>query len=239
MYNYKFKNLISLFLYFNNFFFFYYYLGFCLKYLLNYNKIKTTRISFLNSVQFVKNKYTQDWFSKHTYFINIILNKNLNKKSPKILEVGSYEGLSTNFFLKKFKRSTIDIVDTFNGSDEHKGSKNLKNLKLKFTNNTKKNFKKIKIFSMKSSDFYINYPNKKYDLIYIDGSHFYKDVLIDAHNSLKMLNKNGIIIFDDYFWKFYRDKKNPKDAIDKFYRMNSNKIKLVGLTSQIFFKKMK
>jgi len=238
MYYYKSKNLITLLLNFNRFVFFKNYIAFLLNYFLNYNKIKAKKISFLNSVKFDKNKYTQDWFSKHAYFIDTILNKNLNKYPFKILEVGSYEGLSANFFLQRFKLSTIDVVDTFKGGKEQIGVKDFKNLKLKFLNNTKKNSKKIKIFSMKSSNFYSKYHNKKYDLIYIDGSHHYKDVFTDAQNSLKILNQHGIIIFDDYFWKFYQNNKNPKDAIDKFYEMNSNKIKLIGLTSQIFFKKI-
>ena len=56
---------------------------------------------------------------------------------------------------------------------------------------------------------------KKYDLIYVDGgSHHYNDVLKDANNSFKVLNKNGILIFDDFLKKYYKDlKRDPIIAI--------------------------
>lgn len=38
----------------------------------------------------------------------------------------------------------------------------------------------------------------KCDLIYIDGSHKYEDVLSDSHRALEMLAPGGMIIWDDY-----------------------------------------
>jgi predicted O-methyltransferase YrrM len=36
-----------------------------------------------------------------------------------------------------------------------------------------------------------------FDLIYIDGSHDFDDVFVDAYFSMRLLNKNGILVFDD------------------------------------------
>ena len=38
---------------------------------------------------------------------------------------------------------------------------------------------------------------KKYDLIYIDGYHIFESIFIDMYYSIKILNKGGILFFDD------------------------------------------
>jgi predicted O-methyltransferase YrrM len=39
--------------------------------------------------------------------------------------------------------------------------------------------------------------SKSFDLIYIDGSHKFEDVFVDAYYSMRLLNKQGILVFDD------------------------------------------
>lgn len=36
-----------------------------------------------------------------------------------------------------------------------------------------------------------------YGLVYVDGGHFFEDVLFDAYFGLRMLDKGGVILFDD------------------------------------------
>ncbi len=38
---------------------------------------------------------------------------------------------------------------------------------------------------------------KKYDLIYIDGSHLFEDVFVDLYYSLRLLEDGGVVLFDD------------------------------------------
>ncbi len=38
---------------------------------------------------------------------------------------------------------------------------------------------------------------KKFDFIYVDGSHIFEDVFVDFYYSSRLLNENGIILFDD------------------------------------------
>lgn len=38
---------------------------------------------------------------------------------------------------------------------------------------------------------------EEFDLIYIDGSHLFEDVFIDAYYSFRLVSKNGIVLFDD------------------------------------------
>jgi predicted O-methyltransferase YrrM len=49
---------------------------------------------------------------------------------------------------------------------------------------------------MTSDDFFIQ-NNQKFDVVFIDGLHYYDQVSKDFNNSLKFLNDNGIIILHD------------------------------------------
>ena len=49
----------------------------------------------------------------------------------------------------------------------------------------------------KTSDEFFSTNNLKFDCIYIDGLHYYKQVKIDILNSVNALNDNGIILIDD------------------------------------------
>ena len=142
---------------------------------------------------------SHDWFSNNiTTWINIFSEQNLKKKLE-ILEIGSYEGASAVFFVNFFNSSNLTCIETFDGSDEHKEI-DFKKVKKNFDHNLQ-NFKtRVKLFLGKSHDFFQNKTDNElhYDIIYIDGSHHFEDVYLDAENSLKRLKKNGIIIFDDF-----------------------------------------
>lgn len=238
MYKYKFKNYITLLQNYSSLVFFKAYTKFLLTYFFKFEEIKKEKKSFLNYIKKKKLFFSQDWFSKHIYYWNNIFNQNLKNEPKKILEIGCFEGMSAVFFLKKFRKSKLHIVDTFGGSKEQVGIKDFSKLKKIFLNNIKEHLKRTKVFSMTSKKFLLKSNNEKYDLIYIDGSHFYKDVYFDGTHCIELLNKDGLLVFDDYFWKFYSGKRNPINAINRFHKINKKKIKLVGITSQIFFKKI-
>ena len=75
-------------------------------------------------------------------------------------------------------------------------------------------------------------------MIYVDGSHHYADVLKDLINSYKFLEKDGIIICDDFKWTSYYQNKteNPALAIIKF--INLYKLKIVYIGYQVILKKV-
>lgn len=52
-------------------------------------------------------------------------------------------------------------------------------------------------YEMTSDDFFMKNPNKKYDVIFIDGHHDSEYVHRDINNSLKALNDGGIIFIHD------------------------------------------
>ena len=60
-----------------------------------------------------------DWFAYKINLIKFYINSSV-LKNKLILEIGSFEGKSTIFFLNLFKNSKIFCVDTWQGSNEYK-----------------------------------------------------------------------------------------------------------------------
>lgn len=52
-------------------------------------------------------------------------------------------------------------------------------------------------YTMTSDAFFQKYPNKRYDIIFIDGLHHSDVVDSDIRNSLSALNPNGVIVLHD------------------------------------------
>jgi predicted O-methyltransferase YrrM len=81
---------------------------------------------------------------------------------------------------------------------------------------------------------------EKYDFIYIDGSHFARDVLFDAVLGFEMLKDNGLLVFDDYKWKVHPDviAGRPKTAIDSFLACYSHHVKVLHQKYQVHLQKL-
>jgi len=189
---------------------------------------------------FLLNKYKfkePDWFSHNIPLWNWILSNYKFKKKINYLEIGVFEGRSLFFIYEKLKNINITAVDPYKDYTEIKPF--LKNKISLVFKNFKKNIKKFKVkvdfFKIKSSKFFkIN--KKKFDIIYIDGSHFYLDVLKDLKNSLNIINNEGIIILDDFSSNHY-DKiyENPIGGILPILENKKNEI--IAITKhQIYFK---
>ena len=80
-----------------------------------------------------------------------------------------------------------------------------------FKNRVIKNKMRSKIFFQSNK--------KKFDFIYIDGSHFYDDVLNDAKDGFHALKKDSYMLFDDYTWNFHKRGNNPINAINFFLKL--------------------
>ena len=72
-----------------------------------------------------------------------------------------------------------------------------------FKFNTKNYKDRVEVFRLKSKEFFKDTNHSNFDLIYIDGSHYAKDVFEDAKN-IKKINDNFILIklYKLFLWKF-------------------------------------
>jgi hypothetical protein len=117
----------------------------------------------------------------------------------KILEIGSFEGLSTTWLLKH-TNAHVTCVDTWEGSDEHT-DEHKQGLYERFLENIEPWKDRVTILRGESGKVLRTLPcEETYDFIYIDGSHYAKDVLADAVLTWPLINPTGLIIFDDYLW---------------------------------------
>ena len=212
-------------------------------------KFQNKKIEFIKKIE--GKTFTNDWFTHNIpSWLFIFKQCNLAKKNKlNILEIGSYEGMSTLFLLQSFPKLIITCVDIWGKSSKSIYQENYEKLsktqKMKlsiedrFDQNTKSFQKRIKkIRSSSLSFFYHHQKLNYYDLIYIDGSHYADDVIIDSILAFSLLKKNGILIFDDYLWWYYSNpRKNPSAAINLFLKLKADSLKIIFVGYQIAIQK--
>ena len=189
-------------------------------------------------IKYLKSKnITTDFFSINAYYWKkflVTLPENF-----KYLEIGSLEGNSALFIVNNFKVAKVTCVDIWE-------DKNFREVQEKNFNNFKTNMNEfsnlVEIFKGTSDNFFLN-QEEKFDVIYIDGSHEADQVYKDIKNSWNILNINGILICDDYFYgNIYKNPGNvPSIAINKFVNelLKNNSVGILCVNnSQIFLKKL-
>jgi hypothetical protein len=204
------------------------------KYYKKYLDINENNLDFKS-----RGKYTQDWFSYNIkYIARTIYKYNLENKNLNILEIGSYEGLSTVFFLSILRNSQVTCIDPFCDFEENK-DKNFNEVYENFLFNTREYSKRVKLFKGISDDYFKNQSNELFDIVFVDGSHYAENVFRDAINSFNKLKKGGIIIFDDFLWKYHKDpNQNPIGGIKKFLSKNFFNLKIISISYQIIIMKI-
>lgn len=206
---------------------------------------KANRIKELTEFRrFAKDRLhiTHDWFSHNIPVWSWVFDRNLQADDElTILEIGSYEGLSTNYLLEKFPRATVRCVDTWLGSPEHKVHEDsaynidFDQVKNRFNSNTENYKKRVKSDQGTSLEFFSSLETSElFDLIYVDGSHEADDVLVDAVLSFRHLRQGGVLIFDDYLWQFFAGKSNnPGPAIESFLSLRRDDLKILHIGYQV------
>ena len=173
--------------------------------------------------------FTQDWFSWNIpYWEHHARAKQKGEDIREILEVGSFEGLSSCYILQAFPQSQLTCVDTWEGSDEHVGTAGIRQSEANFDANTAGFTRRLIKHKETSRSFFGRTPPlATYDLIYIDGSHRCEDVLFDGLCAYDLLKIGGTLIFDDYLWNFYPDiSRNPANAINHFVKLMSSRMEV-------------
>ena len=189
-------------------------------------------------------KFTRDWSTYH--------HRKWNKFTPaKVLEIGSFEGMSALYWAQRQTTLSVTCIDTWNGGEEH-STIDFKKVEECFDHNISffTTISKIKMQSSIALAALIT-SDTKFDWIYIDGSHKAADVLTDAVMSLQLLEIGGHIVFDDYLWydsyrfedwgevKPAKISSYPKPAIDSFINIFYDQLHIIDIGRQVIVEKLK
>jgi hypothetical protein len=190
-------------------------------------------------------RLSNDWFTDHIpYWLSVFDEYSLPGRAKlKVLEIGSWEGLSSYFILKSLPNAELTCVDTWEGADEHKAGyeKLLGKIESSFDANLAPFKARLTKYRGTSFSFFDeNSERNEFDLIYVDGSHHCDDVVVDAVKCFQMLKVGGLLIFDDYLWRWYsRAVDNPAAPINAFLWLKKDSYKLVRLYAQLIIEKTK
>ncbi|MEI6631273.1 MAG: class I SAM-dependent methyltransferase, partial [bacterium] len=180
-----------------------------------------------------KYNFSQDWTSDRVEIWRGPLQRFRGKPGIQYLEIGAFEGRATIWMLENvFTHPTarVTCIDIF----PHDTRKILlSNLAISgFTN-------KAKVITGKSQIALKTLAPDSFDVIYIDGPHVARDVLVDAVLSWQLLKKDGLLIFDDYLYDAgtFPDELRAQVAIDAFITAYRNNLEVVVRNDLVIVRK--
>lgn len=189
-------------------------------------------------------KFTNEWTQFNVPIWEKYLNHLKGKPNLRALEIGTYEGQSAIWFLKNIlnhKSCKIDVVDPFFYPNPAGSLDKHDLIKGRFLENTKRYESKLTLWEEFSFQALVRLHwvgGNEFDLIYVDGEHYAKNVLEDAVLAFALLKPGGIMIFDDYAWDVKRSAYGkPKIAVDAFLAVYGDKIDLLHKSYQVIIRK--
>ena len=200
-------------------------------------KYKIIKRNFENYIK-TKN-FSEKWFLNNFEVFHHYLPKNINANFS-YLEIGSYEGLSALNILFNYKNSKVTAIDLWGKSNINSESINVNfnEVEGKFNKNLEgyeySKIKKDSVVALRE----ILKKNIFFDIIYIDGSHNGEDILCDAIESYKLLNSEGIIIFDDVVNVNKNISIQSYIGFEKFCEIYKKKIEVLYLKNIAVVKKI-
>ena len=150
-----------------------------------------------------RGSFTQDWFTHEIPGLEPLVASLVGARA-RVLEIGSFEGLSTCWFLWQLRDAQVTAIDTFAGSVEHAGfGSDVSELENAFDRNVAVvDASRVRKLVGDSRRLLLGLLEERarFDVVYVDGSHLALDVLVDASLSWQLLDDGGIMFFDDYTW---------------------------------------
>lgn len=170
---------------------------------------------------------TQDWFSFNIDTWKSLF-KHITSSSPRVLEIGSWEGRSAVFLLTELcgEGGELVCIDHFDSMETDAGRERYR----KVTHNlslTGRRYRIIDQFSvpglMSLITDEISAESPGYDWIYVDGSHEADDTFLDGELAWRLARNGAIVIFDDYRWNKEPEDSvhHPKRGIDAFLTLHA------------------
>ncbi|SNT13945.1 Methyltransferase domain-containing protein [Noviherbaspirillum humi] len=177
--------------------------------------------------------FTTDWFSHNIPTWEQVISPHLRSlPSPKVLEVGAFEGRSSVWLLQNFPALRLTVIDPWAFTNDAS-----EDTFKRFKNNVAPYSERVSVMKGKSQ-LMRSLPDREFDLVYIDGEHTSAAVIHDAVLGFELLKVGGLMIFDDYQGG---DKTvmYPKPAVDFFHQAYGalNRLELISDSYQRIYRK--
>jgi len=186
--------------------------------------------------------FTEDWFTVYVPVWDTLMNE-FEGRLARVLELGSFEGLSACFLLWRLPDAQVTCVDTFAGIAGYEAyGIGGPDLEQRFDRNValvdaSRVHKRVGVTHRVLRD--LLDEGESFDLAYVDASHRALDVLADAALTWQLLVPRGICIFDDY--GPIPDRVEPLDhptlAINAFRGLVADQLELVDEQRQLIVRK--
>jgi predicted O-methyltransferase YrrM len=188
--------------------------------------------------------FSADWTTWHFATWAELL-RPLREAPARVLEIGSWEGRSALFFLNYFARSHVVCVDTFGGNVEHMRNPHFAALvgdtERRFDANVAAFGARVEKIKGPSAEVLpqLGIAARRFDVVYVDGSHRAADVYSDGVLAWPMVARNGIVMFDDYEFDEIKDEsERPKPGIDAFLAAFEGQYRLLHRAYQVAIAKL-
>lgn len=194
---------------------------------------------FLDEVV-ARGDFARNYHTQHLPHLEALI-AHLADKHARILEVGSFEGMSACYFLWRLPDAHVTCVDQFAWSLQ--GGEPSQELEAKFDHNVAlidaTRVRKIVGDSRHVLVDLLEREQRHYDFIYVDGSHLALDVLIDGANAWRLLASGGVLLFDDYAWNDIGEDPllRPGPAIDALLEILDFRYDLLQRGAQLAIRK--
>lgn len=181
-----------------------------------------------------KYTFSSDLFTHNIPSWTRVLNDMKGKPDLTYLEIGVYEGRSFFWVMDNIlthPSSRAIAIDTFDGDFEKRFLDNVRHSGHSSKIGILKGFSQQKLRGLKLNSF---------DLIYIDGDHRSKMVLMDIILSWDLLKDGGILIIDDYKWfAGLPMEQRPEFAVDVFQTLFRDDFQILVKDYQLIVRKAK
>lgn len=175
-----------------------------------------------------------NWFKDVQHYFE----RHVPKVPLRVLQIGTYTGDATEWLLNNREIVLIDDVDTWEGSDESAHhSMDFSDVEKYYRQRIGED-DRVLAHKMTSDRFFYEYPDTKYNFIYIDGDHTALQTALDGLNAFRMLEPGGIMAFDDYQWYYGGEPfLEPKRGVDAFLAVCQDKVNVIESGYQVWIEK--
>ena len=203
--------------------------------------------NWTNDLPFGHKKY---FLEAIDYFNNNYAKVRQSQEPIKVLEVGTYSGVSLINIVKLIPNSIgygVDKWSNYIEGDANNKVEMLDNMdELEVESSFYKNIRveglEDRISGIKGDSYEVLFEmmkeNKMFDFIYIDGSHLSFDCYSDLMISWRILEKGGILAIDDYLYNTEGAVvDSPFEGVNHFLKKHGHEIKILHKGYRVFLQK--